>query len=131
MAASDTTRTVLIADDDAVARVFLRAVVQDMGMRVVGEVEDGKQAYLQCQKCRPDLVCLDIEMPEMKGLEVLAKIRGDAPNTIVFLISAFATAQNVRGAMQLRADGIISKPLNKEKITTELQRAFARRALKK
>jgi two-component system chemotaxis response regulator CheY len=122
---------VLIADDDDVARALLKAALISIGMRVVGEVRDGKAALSDFQRLRPDVICLDIEMPEMKGLEVLSKIRREAPNAFVFLISAFATAQNVRGAMQLRADGIIAKPFNKDKVTGEIQRAFARRQLKK
>ena len=129
--ANDSERSVVIADDDDIARGFLKAALQSSGMRVVGESNNGRQALADFQRLKPDVICLDVEMPEMQGIEVLGKIRRESPNAIVFLISAFATAQNVRSAMQLRADGIISKPYNKDKIMSEIQRAFAKRHLRK
>lgn len=122
-------RRVLIADDDPVASGLLRNVLQNIGMTVIGEVVDGKQAYADCQRLKPEVVCLDIEMPEMKGTEVLSRLRRELPGSLIFLITSFATAQNVRSAMQMGADGIITKPVNKDTVATEIRRASAKRKL--
>lgn len=124
-------RTVLVADDDNTARSLLRSVLQALGMDVVAEVADGKQALIEAKRLQPDVVCLDIDMPQMSGLDVLARLRGDYPNMIALIITASPTAQNVHEAIQAKADGVIAKPFNQAKIKSEIDRAAARKQLGK
>ena len=120
-------RSVVIVDDDDVTRHLLRSVLRAAGLNVVGDANDGARALVAYQKLKPDIVCLDIEMPGMTGLEVLAKIREDDADTIVLMITGAATGENVRGAIAARANGIIVKPFNTAKILTEMERAIARK----
>lgn len=122
-------RTVFVADDDGVARGLLRTLLIASGMRVVGEAIDGKQALSEIRRLKPDVVCLDIGMPVMNGLEVLAQLRGENDQLIALIITASPTAQNVREAIQARADGVIAKPFSQEKIYNEILRATSRRML--
>jgi two-component system, chemotaxis family, chemotaxis protein CheY len=119
-------RTVILADDDDVTRYLLRGLLRASGLRVVGEASDGAQALDMVRKLKPEIVCLDIEMPEMNGLEVLAKIREESVPAIVLMITAATSGDNVRSAIAGHADGIIAKPFNTAKIVGELERAIAR-----
>lgn len=123
-------RTVLIADDDDTARGLLKNVLVACGMHVVAEVADGKQALSETKRLMPEVVCLDIDMPLMSGLDVLARLRVDNSKLIALIITASPTAQNVREAIQVKADGVIAKPFNQQKIKTEIERAAARKQLK-
>lgn len=131
-------RSVFIADDDDVARTILQAMLTAAGLDVVGEAADGRQAWVEikqlAQTVAPDVVCLDIDMPSMSGLDVLARLRGSAAHDtsaykqmIVLLITAAPTAQNVRQAIRAGADGLIAKPFNQEKIANEIARIAARK----
>jgi two-component system chemotaxis response regulator CheY len=127
---SNSKRTVLIADDDDTARGLLKSVLQASGLHVVGDVADGKQALSETKRLLPDVVCLDIDMPLMSGLDVLARLRVDNSKLIALIITASPTAQNVREAIQVKADGVIAKPFNQAKIKNEIDRAVARKQLK-
>ncbi len=124
-------KTVFIADDDDTARVLLKSVLAASGYDVVGEAADGKQALAEVKRLRPDVACLDIDMPLMSGLDVLARLRGFNDHMIALIVTASPTAQNVREAIQVRADGVIAKPFNQEKISGEISRAAARKMLKR
>ena len=124
-------RSVIIADDDEVTRALLRNLLRTAGLRVIGEAGDGTRAIEAFQKLKPDIVCLDIEMPELNGLEVLAKIRETNSDAIVLMITAATSGENVRSAIAGRADGIIAKPFNTSKIIGEMERAIARSQTKK
>jgi two-component system, chemotaxis family, chemotaxis protein CheY len=122
-------RSVFVADDDDVARGLLKNVLTAAGLNVIGEAADGKVALGEIKRLNPDVVCLDIDMPLMSGLDVLARVRND--KLIALIVTASPTAQNVREAIQVKADGVIAKPFNQEKISSEIARAAARKLLKK
>jgi two-component system chemotaxis response regulator CheY len=119
-------KTVIIADDDDITCGLLRNVLRSIGMRVVAEARDGQEALAKFQKHQPQVICLDIEMPEMDGLAVLGKIRDANAATVVLMISGVATGTNVRQAQSSRADGFIVKPLNTAKVAEEIQRGLLR-----
>jgi len=129
--------TVLVADDDDVTRGLLRQLLRICHMNVIGEARNGKQALESFRRLRPQIVCLDVQMPEMNGLEVLAAIRSesantpDAPEPIVIMITGSATSEVVKGAIAARTDGIIAKPFSAAKIAEEINRCAARLARKK
>ena len=104
--------TVLIADDDGITRHLLRLLLREHRCEVLGEASDGAAVLGLCDTLRPDLLCLDINMPGMSGLDVLRQIRNLYPRTAIVMISASATADNVRTALGNGADGFIVKPFN-------------------
>jgi two-component system, chemotaxis family, chemotaxis protein CheY len=124
-------KTVVIADDDDITRELLRGVLRSAGLRVVGEASDGVRGLDLYQKQKPEIVCLDIDMPEMSGLDALKKIREVDKDTIVLMITGVATGSNVRDAISSRANGIIVKPFNTAKIVGEIERALTRRSASK
>lgn len=119
--------SVVVADDDAITRGLLCAVLRSVGMAIHDEARDGTQALALTQKLRPDVLCLDIEMPGVSGLEALQKLRETDKDTIVLMITGATTADNVRTAIAGGADGVIAKPFSAAKLVAELQRALTRR----
>jgi YesN/AraC family two-component response regulator len=119
---------VLIVDDDAIVRQALRVIVEGAGMFVVGEADNGNDALKLFELENPNVVCLDVEMPQMKGLDVLAKIRQRAPQAVVLVISAFTTTQNVLTGVRLKADGIIGKPFTRDKVIAEIERVLTKQS---
>ena len=101
---------ILIADDDGITRHLLRLLLREHDYDVVGEASDGEAVRELCDVLQPDMICLDINMPKMSGLEVLCQIRSLHPRTAIVMISASATHDNVRAALANGADGFIVKP---------------------
>jgi two-component system chemotaxis response regulator CheY len=118
--------TVIIADDDDITREMLRSLLRAAGFNVIGEASDGARAVDLYQKLKPQILCLDIEMPVMNGLETLKAVRKSDTQTIVLMITGAATGDNVRSAIAEKASGIIVKPFNTAKIVTEVERAIVR-----
>lgn len=121
-------KTVVIADDDDITCGLLRNVLRSLGMQVVAEARDGQEALAKFHKHQPQVICLDIEMPEMDGLAVLSKIRDANAAAVVLMISAAPTGNNVRQAQSSGADGFIVKPFNAAKVAAEIERGLRRRS---
>lgn len=120
-------RSVVVADDDDMSRALLRGLLRRVGMEVVEEARDGAKAFAAFEKHQPQVVCLDVQMPDMSGLDVLRKIREQNKEIIVLLFSASPTAENVRAAMDAGADGFIAKPFSADRIANAIERAQKRR----
>ena len=101
---------VLIVDDTAMVRMVVRRVLQsDRRFEVIGEAENGREAIDQTESLRPDLVLLDLAMPEMDGLEALPHIRVVAPTASVIVLSSFRPDQMAETAMRSGALTYIEK----------------------
>ena len=90
---------ILIADDEALLRLDLREMLEEAGHTVISEAENGKTAVSLAEKYRPDLVIMDVKMPEMDGLEA-AKLIGEAKLAPVLLLTADPHAVHVDGMLQ-------------------------------
>jgi DNA-binding NarL/FixJ family response regulator len=108
---------VLIVDDTAIVRAVVRRTLEsDSHFEVVGEAVNGRVAIEEAQTCQPDLVLLDLAMPEMDGLEALPHIRVVAPEAQVIVLSAFSPDHM---ATQAIASGACAY-LEKNRIAKEL-----------
>jgi len=117
--------SVVIADDDDMTREMLRGLLRAAGFNVIGEASDGARALELYQKQKPKILCLDIEMPGKNGLETLKEIRNVDSQTIILMITAAATGDNVHAAIAAKASGIIVKPFNTASIVNAMERAIA------
>jgi DNA-binding LytR/AlgR family response regulator len=112
---------VLVADDEAPARRLLIRMLEQLGVEVVGEASTGLEALAQVGRVRPELLLLDIDMPEMDGLELAARHARLPP--VVFVT---AHEQHAVRAFELDALDYLLKPVRLERLAAALQRARER-----
>ncbi|HET9000976.1 MAG TPA: response regulator [bacterium] len=116
---------VLLVDDEALIRMGMRAMLQDLGYRVVGEAADGEDAVEKVAALDPDVVIMDIKMPGMDGLEATRRIMAEHPVPIIVL-----TAYNQRSLVEEAADaGVLAylmKPVRESDIGPAIEVARAR-----
>jgi two-component system chemotaxis response regulator CheY len=118
---------VLIVDDDALMRTLLRGILRGESYEIVGEAKNGLLAVEATQRFAPDIVCLDVMMPEMDGLEALQAIKEAKPETLVVMVTASPSKENVRESIQGGAAGFIIKPFNAAKVLDTLAGVWASR----
>jgi len=118
--------TVLIADDHALYREGLRMLLaQDRGIMVVGEATDGLKALSLTKSLQPDILLLDVRMPELDGLEALPKIRENSPRTKVLVLSGFREDEFIARALELGAKGYLLKTLTHKDILKAIHATHA------
>jgi two-component system chemotaxis response regulator CheY len=113
-------KKVLIVDDAAFMRVSIKNMLAKNGYEVVGEAENGKVALQKYQDLGPDVVTMDITMPEMDGLTSLKKILEMDPGANIVMISAMGQESMVREAVLSGAKGFIVKPFKEDVIVAAL-----------
>ncbi len=111
---------VLVVDDDTLMREVLKALLRDEGFEVAGEARDGQSALSMLERSQPDLVCLDVNMPGMSGLDVLKHIRSNYPDIRVVMITGDSTMGTVREAVGYGAMGYIIKPFKAGRVHSSL-----------
>lgn len=116
---------ILIADDEAVIRIGLRSMLEQAGHQVVGTVTNGRAALELMPTAKPDLVILDIKMPEMDGLETARHIMLKYPVPIVML-TAYSQRELVEQAKAAAVFGYLVKPVREDNLTMTLELARAR-----
>jgi two-component system chemotaxis response regulator CheY len=114
-------KKVLVVDDAAFMRVSIKNMLSKHDYEIVGEAENGKVALAKYQELNPDIVTMDITMPEMDGLESLKNILAINPGANVIMVSAMGQESMVREAVLTGAKGFIVKPFKEDVILTALQ----------
>lgn len=101
---------VLLADDHSVVRTGLRTIIDAQGdMQVVGEARDGLEAFEKVQELRPDIVIMDITMPNLGGLEATRVLKKEVPSVKVIVLTIHESEEMFFRSLQAGADGYISK----------------------
>lgn len=118
---SPTKHTVLIVDDDPMIRQVLRLILREAQFTVVGDAAEGDEGLAACKRYKPDVVCLDINMPGTDGLSTLLRIKTELPETIVIMVTGDASATSVREAIAKGAAGYIVKPFNAAKVVDSIE----------
>ena len=113
---------VLICDDAMFMRMMLKDILSKNGYEVVGEAENGKEAIDKYIELRPDLVLLDITMPEMDGITALKEIKHIDPQAVVVVCSAMGQQNMVIEAIQNGALDFIVKPFQQNRVIESLRR---------
>ncbi len=116
---------VLIADDHRLLRESLRRAMADEGLEVVGIATNGVEAVELAGALRPDVVLMDITMPEMDGLEAAARIGKDLPGLPVLMLTMHADAEFVRHAVNAGAAGYLVKDASSRTIADAVRRVAA------
>jgi len=104
----------LIVDDSVFARKNLVRMVEAFGGHVVGEAGDGVSAISEYERLTPDIVLMDITMPQMEGIEAAEKIVREHPNARIVMVSSVGYQENIVAALQRGARHFVQKPVKPE-----------------
>jgi two-component system, chemotaxis family, chemotaxis protein CheY len=118
-------KTVLIVDDVAFVRKTLASIFTAAHYQVVGEAADGAEAIQLYIKLRPDLVTMDVVMPQMSGIDATRKILSLDPNGKVVIISAMGQESLIMEAINVGAKDYILKPFSAQDILRTVERVLA------
>ncbi len=116
--------TILIVDDAAFMRAMLKRILKDAGYEIVGEAVNGREAVQLYEELTPDVVTLDMVMPEMGGMEALQAIRSRDPEAKVVIVSAVDQRENLLEAIRSGATEYIVKPFDESRVMKAVRRAL-------
>lgn len=106
----------LVVDDAMIMRMRIRDIARQAGWEVVGEAANGAEAVARYRELRPDLVTLDIVMPELDGVEALRAIKAEHPAARVVMVSALDQRAKLSACIALGALDFIVKPFEKQRL---------------
>jgi two-component system chemotaxis response regulator CheY len=115
---------ILIVDDAAFMRMMIRDILTKNGYEVVGEANDGAQAIEKFKEVRPDLITMDITMPEMDGIAALKEIKKLDSNAKVIMCSAMGQQAMVIDAIQAGAKDFIVKPFQADRVIEAIKKTL-------
>ena len=107
---------VLVVDDAAFMRMMVKDILSKNGYEVVGEAENGMKALEKYQELKPDLVTMDITMPEMDGISAVKEIKKVDPNAKIVMCSAMGQQAMVIESIQAGAKDFIVKPFQADRV---------------
>ena len=113
---------VLITDDQAIVRKGIQALLAtEPNIEVAGEAENGKDAIRQVEKLQPDVILMDLQMPEMDGIEAIGHITASRPNARILVLTSFATDDKVFPAIKAGALGYLLKDSSPDELIQAIQ----------
>ncbi|MDT8859015.1 response regulator [Alkalihalobacillus sp. MEB130] len=115
---------VLIVDDAAFMRMMIKDILSKNGFDVVGEANDGAQAVEKFKELSPDLVTMDITMPEMDGITALKEIKSIDPGAKIIMCSAMGQQAMVIDAIQAGAKDFIVKPFQADRVLEAINKTL-------
>jgi two-component system, response regulator PdtaR len=116
---------ILIAEDETIIRLDLRALLESNGFEVCGEAKDGEEAVALARSLQPDLAIMDVKMPKLDGIDAARKILRERPIPIVML-TAYGQEELVSRAVEAGVFGYLVKPFREQDLLPAIQTARAR-----
>ena len=117
-------KKILIVDDAAFMRMMIKDILTKNGFEVVGEAENGAQAVEKYFELSPDLVTMDITMPEMDGITALKEIKAKDASATIIMCSAMGQQAMVIDAIQAGAKDFIVKPFQADRVIEAIEKAL-------
>lgn len=111
----------LVVDDVATVRSYISQILQNLGITNVLEAADGDSATKLFSQHRPDVVFLDIQLPDINGQQLLKHFRQQDENAVVFIVSAFSSVDNLKMAVENGAKAFVVKPFTLSRIHNLVQ----------
>ncbi len=115
---------VLLIDDHALVRKGLEALLQSRGTEIAGSVGSGKEGIDRAKELTPDIILLDINMPEMNGLETLQRLRKEGIDIPVLMLTMSREEKDLEGALRAGAQGYLLKDMDPEELVPALNDAL-------
>ncbi|HEX3047307.1 MAG TPA: response regulator [Bacillota bacterium] len=116
---------VLVVDDAAFMRMMIKDILRKGGYEVIGEAEDGARAIERFKELHPDLVTMDITMPDMDGITAVKEIRKIDPNAMIIMCSAMGQQAMVIDAIQAGARDFVVKPFQPERVIEAVRKVLS------
>ncbi|MFW5962244.1 MAG: response regulator [bacterium] len=113
---------ILIVDDAAFIRLNLKNILQDNGYEIVGEAQNGLEAIKKYEEVKPDLVTMDITMPEMDGIEATKEIANKDSKAKIMIVSAMGQEEMVIEAIKAGAKDFIVKPFEPPRVVEAVEK---------
>jgi two-component system chemotaxis response regulator CheY len=117
-------KKVLVVDDAAFMRMMLKDILTKNGFEIVGEAENGAAGVAAFQKMKPDVVTMDITMPEMNGIDAVKAIKSLDASAKIVMVSAMGQQSMVIEAIQAGASDFIVKPFQPERVIDALSKVL-------
>lgn len=117
-------KKILIVDDAAFMRMMIKDILTKNGYEISGEAENGLKAVEKYKEDKPDLVIMDITMPEMDGIEAVKKIKDLDPNANIIMCSAMGQQAMVIEAIQAGAKDFVVKPFQADRVIEAVKKAI-------
>jgi len=118
--------SIVIADDNDIMRSILRAMLRGEEYDVIGEARNGQAAIDTVTRLQPDIVCMDVMMPEKSGIEALREIKQARPETEVVMVTSNSDSETVQESILNGASGFIIKPFNAARVLDTLEKISGR-----
>ncbi|MFZ5874772.1 MAG: response regulator [Nitrospirota bacterium] len=119
---------ILVVDDSSFMRTSLKAILEKLGYAVVGMAENGVEAVAKFRDLKPDIVTLDIIMPQMGGLQGLKLLKSVDPNVVVVMVSSMADRESVTECVKAGAAHYLLKPFDQTKVAEVMKQVTDARA---
>lgn len=117
-------KNILICDDAAFMRMMIKDILSKNGYNIAGEAENGLKAVEKYNETKPDLVMMDITMPEMDGIQALKKIKETDPSANIIMCSAMGQQAMVIESIQSGAKDFIVKPFQPDRVLEAVKKAI-------
>lgn len=111
-----TALSALVVDDVAAVRSYISQILQQLGINSVLEAADGSSAARLFEQYQPQLVFLDIQLPDINGHQLLKQFKQQQQHTTVFMVSAFSSVENLQQAVENGAKAFVIKPFTAQRI---------------
>jgi two-component system chemotaxis response regulator CheY len=108
----------IVVDDSSFQRTIVQNTIENW-FDVIGTASDGKEAIEVFREKRPDVITMDIMMPEMNGIESLRRIKDISPETTIVMVTSVSQDEKMREAAKAGADGYVTKPVDTERLRDE------------
>ena len=115
---------ILIVDDSILMRNNIRSYVESLGHFVIAEADDGTKAVAKCAELKPDVITMDITMPNMDGITAIAKIKEFNTDVNIIVATSHGQEEVIMKALQAGAKGYILKPVNKNNLNEAINNIY-------
>jgi len=114
----------LVVDDSILMRNNIKSYIGSLGHSVIGEAQSGNEAVLKCSELKPDIITMDITMPDMDGITAISKIREFDNKVNIIVVTSHGQEEIIMKALKVGAKGYILKPINKDNLDEVIKNIY-------
>ena len=118
-------KRILVVDDSSFLRNSLKKILESSGYEVVGTAENGLEAVTKYKELKPDLITLDIIMPQVTGIQALQMIKAIDPHVSAVMVSSMSTQESVADCVKAGAKNYILKPFDEKKVAEVIRKVLS------